>query len=128
MGMKAKGVLLGVRRAVWIGAADVAAFVSFLFLLSTGGLLRWILPPGRGGGGRGWRAASAPEVWGLTRHEWGSLHFWISLVFLAAIALHLSLHWKWIAAGLGGRGRWVAVVLAASAALALAVVFGPRSG
>nr|MDA3873905.1 hypothetical protein [Kiritimatiellia bacterium] len=59
--------------------------------------------------------------------EWGTVHFWISVVFLAAITLHLALHWKWIAVGLRGRGRWVAIGLGAAALLASAILLGPRS-
>lgn len=36
------------------------------------------------------------EFLGLTRHEWGSIHLIISLVFIALLALHIILHWKCI--------------------------------
>lgn len=29
-------------------------------------------------------------------HEWGDIHTWISYVFMAAIVLHLVLHWRWL--------------------------------
>jgi hypothetical protein len=35
-------------------------------------------------------------LWGLTRHEWGDVHYYIALVLMAILAFHLVLHWKWI--------------------------------
>jgi hypothetical protein len=40
---------------------------------------------------------------GLTRHQWGDIHFWISLGLLVVIAVHLALHWNWIVAVIGKR-------------------------
>jgi hypothetical protein len=73
---------------------DVVAFIGFLFLTATGVLMRYILPPGSG------RFSS---IWGLNRHEWGTIHFWISAAFLAVLAVHLLLHWRWIVCTITGR-------------------------
>jgi hypothetical protein len=73
---------------------DVVAFTGFLFLTSTGILLRYLLPPGSGR----WS-----DVWGMTRHEWGDVHFWVSLAFFAVLSLHLLLHWRTALALLRGR-------------------------
>jgi hypothetical protein len=66
---------------------DAAAFVAFAFLTTTGVLTRYVLPPGSG------RYAT---LWGLNRHGWGDLHFWVAVVLLGVLALHLVLHWRWI--------------------------------
>jgi len=34
--------------------------------------------------------------WGLDRHQWGTIHFVIALVFLALLVLHIVLHWSMI--------------------------------
>lgn len=34
--------------------------------------------------------------WGLDRHQWGGIHLYISIAFLALILLHIILHWKMI--------------------------------
>jgi predicted membrane protein len=34
---------------------------------------------------------------GLNRHEWGSIHLWLSFFFLFLLAFHIILHWKMIA-------------------------------
>ena len=80
---------------------DAASFAAFLLLLSTGLVLRYQLPPGSGAAeGRGDGPASANRLvtflWGQTRHDWGGIHFWIAVVLVAILALHLFLHWKWI--------------------------------
>ncbi len=75
---------------------DGAAFVGFVFLVSTGVLMRYVLPPGSG---------TRTLVWGLDRHDWGALHFWIAGVFLAVLAIHLVLHGRWILSVLRGRPR-----------------------
>lgn len=34
-------------------------------------------------------------AWGMTRHEWGDWHTWISYAFLVLMMVHLILHWRW---------------------------------
>lgn len=36
------------------------------------------------------------EFLGLTRHQWGSIHLTISIIFLVMLVLHIILHWKLI--------------------------------
>jgi len=87
-----------INRSVWISVTDLVSFFSLLFLVFSGVIIRYVLPKGSGGSGQGWRAALKPvlEFWGLSRHEWGTVHFWVSMIFVTAILLHLLLHWKWI--------------------------------
>jgi hypothetical protein len=86
---------------------DLAAFIAFLLLLSTGFILEYQLPPGSGslqphGWGRGAAGRTIQTLWGWTRHDWGQLHYWIAVGMLAILALHLFLHWKWIVCILRG--------------------------
>ncbi|CCE22786.1 DUF4405 domain-containing protein [Methylotuvimicrobium alcaliphilum] len=73
---------------------DIVAFAGFVFLTTTGVLLRYLLPPGSG------RFAT---IWGLDRHQWGTVHFWVSVLFFAILALHLLLHWRWVVGFISGR-------------------------
>jgi len=75
---------------------DSVGFAGFLFLVGTGVLMRYVLPPGSGTG---------LTVWGMDRHGWGSIHFWLAVTFLSVLAIHLFLHWKWILAMVQGRPR-----------------------
>ncbi len=175
---------------------DTLAYVGFVFLATTGFLLRYQLPPGSGaaappanaraavppdnaraavppnnasyrsedsgplpvvagtstdvqdahrlhgvGTGRGGRSKSIYLLWGFSRHEWGSLHYWIALGLLAILTIHVVLHWSWIRCALQGYPRGqasgqrfllgltglVCVVLLASAPLLSPVQRVPRS-
>lgn len=83
-------------RATLILIIDILAFIGFVALTASGVLMRFILPPGSG------RFVS---LWGLDRHAWGTLHFWIAAGFLAVLTVHLVLHWRWILTVLRGRAR-----------------------
>jgi len=103
---------------------DGLAFAGFLLLVTTGVLMRYVLPPGSG---------HRATIWGLDRHGWGDLHFWIAVAFLAVLAFHLVLHWRWIVSVLRGRPREGSGLrvglgltgLAAVVALALAPLLTP---
>jgi hypothetical protein len=80
---------------------DLTSFLNLLMLMFTGYVMRYILPPGSGGlgrelhGGRG-RGINIKELWSMTRHEWGSIHFYLAVVFVVLMIVHIILHWKWI--------------------------------
>lgn len=71
---------------------DTIAFFLFLSLISTGLLIYLVIPP-----------ASGLSVWGMGRHDWGEIHFWIALTFLLFMAVHFILHWTWIKTKVQGK-------------------------
>jgi hypothetical protein len=73
---------------------DIIAAFLFLGMIATGYLLRFPLPPG---------SNKTLSLWGLTRHQWGDIHFWISLGLLVVLVIHLVLHWNWIVTVIGKR-------------------------
>ncbi|MBM4086468.1 MAG: DUF4405 domain-containing protein [Planctomycetes bacterium] len=82
--------------------SNIIAFVNILALMATGVILRWVLPPGSGGG-HGFRGGRGPRTepktfldWG--RHDWGDAHFWLAVIFTCMIVVHLVLNWPWIRA------------------------------
>lgn len=75
-------------------ALDLIAFACFLAMGATGWILKYTLPPGSG--------RSGAELLGMTRHEWGDVHFLLAVVLALAILIHLALHWKWILCMFGG--------------------------
>jgi hypothetical protein len=103
---------------------DALAFAAFVFLTTTGVLLRYVLPPGSG---------HFTSLWGWDRHAWGTLHFWIAVGFLSLLGVHLILHGRWIASMVRGRPREGSaarlalgvVGVIALVALALAPLFSP---
>jgi Domain of unknown function (DUF4405) len=111
---------------------DATAFAAFVLLTSTGVLLRYVLPPGSG---------RHTTIWGLDRHEWGQIHFWISMAFLTCLGVHLFVHRRWIASVIQGRPRegsglrvalgvigLLAVLAAAAAPFLAEVEREPRGG
>jgi hypothetical protein len=75
---------------------DVVSFGAFVFLTSTGVLVRYVLPPGSG---------RFTTLWGLDRHGWGDVHFWVALIFFSCLSAHIFLHWKWIVSLIKGKKR-----------------------
>ncbi len=71
---------------------DLLAYLVMACLASTGLILWKILPPGSSGrhGERGL------ALLGMTRHEWGDIHFYLALSLLGLTVLHVALHWKWV--------------------------------
>ena len=80
----------------FIAIIDFVAFVAFLFLTTTGVLLRYLLPE---------RSGHWKTILGLNKHEWGTLHFWIAVVLLIVLALHLLQHKKFIRNVFRGRNK-----------------------
>jgi hypothetical protein len=79
---------------------DLVGFINLLCLAFTGYIIKYILPPGSGGLGHGFMGGREPEqikeLWSMTRHEWGNIHFYFAIVFLALMVVHIFLHWSWI--------------------------------
>ncbi len=96
---------------------DALALVALAFLASTGALIRYVLPAGSG---------HTRVLWGLDRHGWGHVHFWIAIAFCVAMVVHLVLHWGWITCVVRwdtrgrSKGRAVLALIALIALLALA--------
>jgi len=78
---------------------DLLIFFDLVLVILTGLILKFRLPPGTGGGRRriyGSGGDSLFAFWGLTRHEWGGVHFYLALALIGLAAIHLYLHWSWI--------------------------------
>lgn len=69
-------------------AMNLFLFAAGLLATGTAVLLEWRLP-------RGW-PASAMGFLGWGRHEWAEIHWWIGVLLIAGVTLHLALHWRWI--------------------------------
>jgi len=65
---------------------DGALALAMAGLLATGLLMRFVLPPRSG----------RLQLWGWDRHQWGDLHLWVVIFFLAVLLAHLALHWQWV--------------------------------
>ncbi len=68
---------------------DALALLIMLAMVVTGLWLKYVLPPGSRGG-------QGLPLWGLTRHDWGDVHFWLAVALAALVLLHVALHWGWV--------------------------------
>ncbi len=96
-------------------AIDTALFFAFVLLVSTGLLMRYVLPEGTGRFG---------TLFGLTRHDWGAVHFWIALAMMTIVAVHLLMHWRWIVAVVKGCRKDSAVRARTAAGVAVIALAG----
>lgn len=65
----------------WINTLSLVSFISVIF---TGVLLHRFSPE-----------LKESTVLGLTRYDWGSVHWILALSFFIIIIVHLVLHWNW---------------------------------
>lgn len=65
---------------------DALSFVCMFILTITGFLIHYKLPKG----------SHNTTFLGLSRHDWGELHFWVAIILMIAITVHLFLHSSWI--------------------------------
>lgn len=72
---------------------DLLSFIALVLMISTGTLLEFTLPTRSG----------PSSVWSMTRHEWGDLHFYISLAFLILMSAHLVMHVRYLKSVLLGK-------------------------
>ena len=68
----------------WLNALS---FLALLGLTATGGIIHYVLLPGTG---------HSHELFGLGRHEYGDVHFYLAVVAVILLVLHLIMHWSWI--------------------------------
>ena len=67
---------------------DTFALLTILAMISTGIVLRHMLPPGSSGRGL--------ALWGWSRHDWGDVHFCLAVGLALLLLLHVALHWRWV--------------------------------
>ncbi len=74
---------------------DIFMFICMMLVASIGFLIKFTLVPGK----------EAREIYGrnvdlvlfgMDRHQWGTIHLYIALILLGLLALHILLHWKMI--------------------------------
>lgn len=68
---------------------DLVSLLVMWGLLTTGLLIRYVLPAGSGH----WLALG-----GWNRHDWGDVHFWLAAGGCLLMSVHVWLHWQWVCA------------------------------
>lgn len=70
---------------------DLLAAIALSAMVATGIVIWFVLPPGTN---------RTHWLWSMMRHEWGSLHAMAGVLLLAAVTLHVALHWRWLVTNL----------------------------
>ncbi len=76
-----------IRVKLYTRAIVAIMLVSAWSLLSISGLILWLAPTGR-------RSGQLELFLGLTKQEWGELHFWIALATIVITVVHIIIDWK----------------------------------
>lgn len=74
---------------------DVIMFINMMAIAGIGFLIKYTLIPGYKRNAIYGRNDDLNFL-GLDRHEWGSVHLTLSLIFIGLLVLHIVLHWKTI--------------------------------
>jgi hypothetical protein len=114
------------KKTDWQYLVDTLLFLCVVGIIFIGFLMGLVLPKG----------PTAPEsakyFLGLHRHQWGNIHFYLSIAFTALVIIHLTLSWKWIKSKSrqifkkGWNSMLVLTALASILILALFWAFYPR--
>ncbi len=70
-------------------------FICMTLIASIGFLIKFTLIPGR----ESWEIYGKNVdllLFGMDRHQWGTIHLYIAFILLALLVLHIFLHWKMI--------------------------------
>lgn len=79
---------------------DLVSFLNLIGLVFTSFIMKYVLPPGTGGRGQalhdGQGGEHIKDFWAMTRHQWGDIHFYLAVLFIILIAVHIVLHFGWV--------------------------------
>jgi len=95
------------KKTDWQYLVDTLLFLSIVSIIFIGFLMGLVLPKGPEA------PESAKYFLGLHRHQWGNIHFYLSIVFTALVIIHLILSWNWIKnkARQLFKGEWQAILI-----------------
>jgi len=66
---------------------EIVSALVIAGLAATGGIMHFVLPPGTG---------RTSLLFGLGRHDYGEIHFWLASAALLLVIVHVWLHWNWV--------------------------------
>lgn len=78
------------KKTDWQYLVDTLLFLCIVGIVFIGFLMGLVLPKGPA------VPESSKYFLGLHRHQWGNIHFYLSIAFSALVIIHLIFSWKWI--------------------------------
>ena len=80
------------KKSDWQYLIDSLLFICITGIVSIGFLMGLFIPTGPS------VSESSKYFLGLHRHDWGTIHFYLSIAFTGLVIIHLIFSWKWITA------------------------------
>jgi hypothetical protein len=77
------------KKNAWKYVINALMFVDVCSMALIGLILALIVPSGGGG-------HTEKTFLGIHRHSWADIHFFLSIVFLSLLTLHVWLNWTWV--------------------------------
>ncbi len=78
------------KKTDWQYLIDTLLFLCIVGIVFIGFMMGLVIPKGPAA------PESAKYFLGLHRHQWGNIHFYLSIAFTALVIIHLIFSWKWI--------------------------------
>lgn len=105
---------------------DACMLLGGASLAGIGLMMKYVLLPGKERMALYGRNVNL-TLFGLDRHEWGTIHLWLAYGISALLLVHLALHLQWIAAMVKKlvRQRWQYTLTILFVLLCLALVVAP---
>jgi len=108
------------KKTDWQYLVDTLLFLCIVGIVFIGFLMGLVIPKGPTA------QESAKYFLGLHRHQWGNIHFYLSITFTFLVIIHLIFSWKWIKnkARQIFKGRWeTALILTAIVSILVLFLF-----
>jgi len=114
---KARG--FNMKKNDWMYFVNILLFVDICSVFAIGLLLALVIPSGRG-------RYTEKYFIGLHRHDWADLHFYLALLLVVLLILHVWLNWKWVAQSTKRyfSNRWKKALVGLSCAWLIVLLFG----
>jgi len=108
------------KKTDWQYLVDTLLFFCIVGIAFIGFLMGLVIPKGPVA------SESSKYFLGLHRHQWGNIHFYLSIAFVILVIIHLILSWKWIkgkARQIFKKGWGTMLILTACVSLLIIVLF-----
>ena len=76
-----------IKPKVYARAITAIALIIVWVLSAFSGLVLWLAPEVR-------QAGQQPLLFGITKQNWGEIHFWICVAVVIVTLLHIIIDWK----------------------------------
>ena len=76
-----------IKPKVYARAITAIALIIVWILSAFSGLILWLAPEVH-------RAGQQPLLFGITKQDWGEVHFWICVAVVIVTMIHIVIDWK----------------------------------